>query len=179
MNLTSPKLFSNEGIQILSREVKSRSQKFLTKDHFFVTSKPKSLDVDQYLKVSPLVQNKRKHSSKSLLIREHSSESPDYSSLPHIKIDSLPPLKLQKSSQQIKKKPYSKAVVGKNTNHLILPPIENDYRSISAIPSENIKTLSALSVNSNFKEKFIKHKHCIGIIRNPVSSRKEKNNFLL
>lgn len=154
----------------------------LIKGNYFVTSKPKSLDIDQYLKVSPVVHNKRKQSSKSLMNRQMSRESPEhnleYSSLPHIKIQGLPNLKVQKNSQQIRRKPYSKTS-GRNNNPLILPPINIDqFRSVSAIPSENFKTLSALSITSTLKEKLNK-KHSIGPVKNPISSRREKNIFLL
>lgn len=171
-------LTSNEGTPHINQKRILKGHNRFTNEHYFVTSKPKSLDIDQYLKVSPVVQNKRKQSSKSLLNRQISRESLDhnieYSSLPHIAN-----LKIQKTSQQIRKKTCSKTS-GRNDNRLTLPPINIDqFRSVSAIPTENFKTLSALSVTSNFKEKLSKKKHSIGPLKNSISSRRERNIFLL
>lgn len=166
-----------------SRKRKFKGQNEITTSNpFFITSKPKSLDIDQYLKVSPIVQ-KRRQSSKSLLDRQLSRDSPDvsaeYLSLPHIKVDgALPSLKLQKSSRLLKKKSYSKTSL-RHDNRLILPPIEIDqFRSVSAI--ENIKTLSALSDSSKIRQDQLnKERHSNRPIKNSVSSRREKNIFLL
>lgn len=171
-------LKSNAGTPLIHRKRSLKNQNGYLNNKLVSVYKPKSLDIDQYLKVSPAVHNKRKQSSKSLLNKHISRESPDnhpeYSSLPHIKIESLPSLKLQKSSQHIKKKMYSKT--GRNDNRLILPPIDRDqFRSVSALPSENFKTLSTLSVNLNYKQKLSKKKHSSEPVKNPVSSRRQRN----
>lgn len=181
LNLSSPKIFvtSNETSVIAQRRSLRRHNRFMNDSLF---SKQKSFDVEQYLKVSPVIQNKRNQSSKSLLNRQISEESPDnnpgYSSLPHLKLESLPVLKVQRSSHVLKKKPYSKMSL-KNNNHLILPPIDTDhFRSVSAMPTDKFKTLSALSVSSNFKEAINSEIHSHGPIKNLVSSRRQKNILL-
>lgn len=179
--LSSPKLMkAYETTPLVSRKRKLRSQNRYANDNFYtVSSKPKSLDIDQYLKVSPIVQNKRKQSSKSLLNRQISRESPyqqsEYSSLPHIKIDSLPTLKLQKSSQERRKKPYSKTS-GRIDNRLILPPINSDldhFRSHSGLPNDSFKAFSALSDNSEFKGMLNKKKHSLIPMEHPVNSSRK------
>lgn len=182
MNVPSTKMIKSNEDPVVNHKRLFRRQIGLTNNSLHFISKPKSLDVDQYLKVSPVLNNKRKQSSKSLLNRQLSRESPDnhpeYSSLPHIKIESLHSFKQQKSSQHIRKKStYSKT--GRNDNNLILPPIDiEQFRSVSAIPVENFKTFSALSVSMNNKQKFSKKKHSNEPVKKLLSFKRPRNILL-
>lgn len=143
------------------------------------SNKAKSLDTEKYLRISPIKRkvNERKQSSRSLLNRQISRDDwtlKEYNSLPFIKIEELP---LASSKLYNKKPNFQKSV--KNPKRLILPPIIGDhFRSISAIPRQNCKTHSALSVNSNTMIQ-VSRKYSNSYLENPIGSRTERNNFLL
>lgn len=183
-NVSKTRMKSNERSLVVNQKKLFKGQHSINKSLFFI-SKPKSLDVNQFLKVSPLFHSKRKQSSKSLLNRNISRDSPNnhpeyssYSSLPHIKLENLPSLKLQKSNHHIiKKSTYSKT--GRIDNHLILPPIDiEQFRSVSALPGENFKTLSPFSVNMNIKQKLPKTKHSNEHVKNLLCFKRPRNILL-
>ncbi|CAH1959338.1 unnamed protein product [Acanthoscelides obtectus] len=118
-----------------------------SRNSFTFSSKPKSFDMDKYLKVLPI----RKPSSQSLLERlmprELSDSPPEFSSLPFIEVIHSP----LKSSSKTRKQRHLQ-VSGRNNSRIVLPPINSQFRSVSAAPKKASKTLSALSI-SNITER--------------------------
>nr|CAH7726994.1 unnamed protein product [Callosobruchus chinensis] len=115
------------------------------RNSFTFSSKPKSFEMDRYLKVFPI----RKQFSNSLMERQLprglEESPPEYSSLPFIEVANSPVIK---SSSKTRKQQHAYGQVSsRSNNRLILPPINNQFRSVSAAPKKASKTLSALSIS--------------------------------
>lgn len=94
--------------------------------------KPKSLDIDQYLRISSIKSpnvRKRKQNQQSVLVRQSreimDDASPEFTSLPFIPAT---PLKNQTRKRNERNRPPKMLIT--------LPPIENSFRSISATPRQ-------------------------------------------
>nr|CAI5823979.1 unnamed protein product [Callosobruchus analis] len=121
-----------------------------SRNSFTFSSKPKSFEMDRYLKVFPI----RKQVSNSLMERpfpRELEESPlEYSSLPFIEVDNS--LTIKSSNKMRRQQHAFGQVSSRSINRLTLPPINNQFRSVSAAPKKASKTLSALSVSNITEE---------------------------
>lgn len=90
--------------------------------------KPQSLDIDRYLKVSPIKSSDTRHRIvKPVEPKDKPKDvSPEYTSLPFLTTTPIKTANLKRFER------------GKQSKLLILPPIENTFRSISATPRQAV-----------------------------------------
>ncbi|VEN46420.1 unnamed protein product [Callosobruchus maculatus] len=113
-----------------------------SRNSFTFSSKPKSFETDRYLKVLPI----KKQSSNRHLPGDLEESPPEFSSLPFIEVVHSP---VSKSSSKTRRQQHAYGQVSsRSNNRLVLPPINNQFRSVSAAPKKASKTLSALSISN-------------------------------
>ncbi|XP_018573861.1 uncharacterized protein LOC108912917 [Anoplophora glabripennis] len=165
-----------------SRKRKLDENRNKNKSIFTISHKPKSLDTDKYLKISPIKNqfNERRLSSKSLLngdVKDYADTTLEYNSLPFIKVEEPEFSKRNVASSNLQSRKNSTVELFRKSegSHLVLPPIvtSNQFRSISATPRKGNKTFSALSMKfeANFKSQDRSRKSSIKFMDNPISNR--------
>ncbi|KAJ8930126.1 hypothetical protein NQ314_017091 [Rhamnusium bicolor] len=164
-----------------ARKRKLEENRNRSRNIFTISHKPKSLDADKYLKISPIKNQlcERRLSSKSInrdIYKEYSDTAPEYNSLPFIKVEdsSFSKRNTASSRSQNRKNSSGPLLRKKVENHFVLPPIvtSSQFRSISATPRQGNKTFSALSMKfeGNFKDEKSR-KFSMSVKENPLSNR--------
>ncbi|KAJ8980753.1 hypothetical protein NQ317_013758 [Molorchus minor] len=185
--ISPEKLLNQRSANTLRKRKLLEEHRNKNKNLFTISHKPKSLDTEKYLKISPIKSqvsiNDRKSSSKSMLNRElckeYSDVLPEYNSLPFIKIEELDFSNNGIASGFQYRKSSSEKYRKKIDKHLILPPIvtSSQFRSVSATPRQGIKTLSAFSTKfDSFKEQKSR-KLSVSFLDNPVTNRIHTTRF--